>query len=173
MKARTALLAAFVAILGLTTAAFSVASLFDPFGHGVPLETRTKFSKQGFTLRQDFKVGKYCNYDVDLRLVHGTRTRQELQSLLVGNAELPLTLNVDIYRYTGENAERVAQLSNAPRMTGWGAEVTILRSGSLRLDKGRYRVEASTTGEAPQLEGVEADFVMQMRPKTNCPKKDS
>jgi len=48
---------------------------------------------------------------------------------------------------------------------------TIFLIGNLRLDEGRYRVELASTGSAPQFDGVDVQFAVQIPPKTRCPKK--
>jgi hypothetical protein len=105
-------LAAFAAL----AAPPSMAGLFGSFMHtDAPVNARVRMG--ALELRQDFRIAKYCNYDFDLRLIHTQGRMGELDAILPNN-RLPLSVTVDIYRITGEHADRVAHLSEKPRLTG-------------------------------------------------------
>lgn len=82
-----------------------------------------------------------------------------------------LAATVDVYQAQDDRTARVTQLSGMPKLSGHAPTMTILRVAKVKLDKGDYRIEVSSTGDAPQLAGIEADLVMQMTPKTTCAKK--
>jgi hypothetical protein len=87
------------------------------------------------------------------------------------NESLPVNVTVDVYLVNEQRTDRVARLSGMPKLSGHAPSMTILTLGYVKLDEGDYRVEVSSTGDAPQLAGIEADFVMQMPPKATCPSK--
>lgn len=170
-KKWTVILFGFVALAGLTVAAVSASGLLDMFtSDPPPVHTRVRMDSSGFKLSQDFRVTKYCSYDVELRLIHTQRRMGELDGLLT-NRSLPITVTMDVYRLNGQRTERVAQLSGMPKLYAHAPTHTAVTLGYVRLDKGHYRAEVSSAGEAPQLAGMEADFVMQRHPKTTCPTK--
>jgi hypothetical protein len=170
-RKRRVLLFGFVATTSLAAAGDSVAGLLDLFTNSQPpVKAHVRMGTRGIAFRHDFHITKYCVYDFELRLNHRYGRMGEFDSLLQ-NDTLPIAMTVDVYRYDGESAARVARLGETPRLSGRGVTMTILKFGSAKLDEGRYRAEVSSEGEAPQLEGIEADFVAQIRPKTSCPKK--
>jgi hypothetical protein len=169
----SAILVGLVALAALGAAAASWAGLLDYlFPHDPPVQVRVRMDSSGFKLRQDFHIRKYCSYDVDLRLIHIQNRMQEFDALLT-NKSLPINLTVDVYRVTDQRTDRVAQLSGLPKLTGHAPNTTILTMGYVRLDEGDYRAEVSSTADAPQLAGIEADFVMQIHPKTTCAARSS
>lgn len=174
MNARkwSAILASVVAIVALTAVAASRAGVVDLFTHNPPVQVRVRMDSSGFELRQNFRVTKYCSYDVDLRLIHIQNRMGEFDALLT-NESLPITVTVDVYRSNGQRIDRVAQVSGRPKLRGHAPSTTILNIGYVKLDEGHYRAEVSSTGDAPRLAGIEADFVVQMRPKTSCAPKGS
>jgi hypothetical protein len=173
MNARkwTAILAGLMAVAGLAATAAPSAGLLDYLlPHDPPVQVRVRMDSSGFALRQGFRIRKYCGYDVDLRLIHVHNRMHELDALLT-NETLPINVTVDVYQAQDERTARVAQLSGMPTLGGHAPTMTILSVGKVKLDKGDYRIEVSSTGDVPQLAGIEADFVMQMTPKTTCAKK--
>lgn len=173
MNARkwSAILAGLGAVVALAAVAASSAGLLDyVLPYDPPVQVRVRMDASGFQLRQDFDIRKYCSYDVDLRLIHIQNRMHEFDALLT-NDKLPVEVTVDVHRVNKQRFEPVAQLRGMPKLDGHAPSMTILNIGHVKLDEGDYRVEVSSTGAAPQLAGIEADFVMQPRPKTTCARK--
>lgn len=173
MNARkwTAVLAGLAAVAGFAATAASSMGLLDYLlPRDPPVQVRVRMDSSGFALRRDFRIRKYCGYDVDLRLIHVHNRMREFDALLT-NESLPINVTVDVYRVQDARTDRVAQLSGVPELGGHAPTMTILRVGRVKLDEGDYQVDVSSTGDMPQLAGIEADFVMQMTPKATCEKK--
>lgn len=161
----------FVALAAVAAAALSASGLLDMFTHEpAPVHARVRMDASGFNLSQDFRIRKYCSYDFELRLIHTQRRMGELDRLIT-NRSLPITVTVDVYRLNGSGTERVAQLSGMPKLYAHAPDHTAVLLGFVTLDKGHYRAEISSAGDAPQLAGIEADVVVQRRPKATCAPK--
>jgi hypothetical protein len=170
MNARkwSAILAGLVALVALAAVAAYSAGLLDyVLPHDPPVQVRVRIDASGFQLRQEFHVRKYCSYDVDLRLIHTQNRMHEFDALLTDDS-LPVEVTVDVHRVNKQRFEPVAQLRGMPKISGHAPGMTILHIGHVKVDKGDYRMQVSSTGAAPQLAGIGADFVMQRRPKTTC-----
>jgi hypothetical protein len=174
MNARkwSAILSGLVVIAALAATATSAAGLLDLFTHKPPVQVRVRLDSLGLKFHQDFRITKYCGYDFDLRLIHTHNRMGEFDAVLV-NESLPISVTVDVYRLNGQRTDRVAHLNGMPQRTGSAPSMTVLEIGNVKLDEGHYRAELSSTGEASPLAGIEADFVVQIPPKTTCPTKGS
>jgi hypothetical protein len=166
-RKRNILLVSFVAIAAIAAAATSMAGLLDLFTTNQPVRERVRMTSSGIELRHDFRVTEECSYEFNLWLLHKQNKMGELDAVLV-NYSLPISVTTNVYRLHGERADPVAQLSGAPRRHGKSPGMTNLLIGRVRLDEGHYRVELSSEGEAPQLEGIDMELVVQPRPKTSC-----
>jgi hypothetical protein len=168
---RRTLLQCLVIQLSLTASEVSSAGLLSVvFGKAPALEKTVRIGPRGARLRDEFRVRKYCSYQIDVRLVHREARLGEFDAL-IENDELPITVIVEMYRQESDHVERLARLEGRPRLFGRGKDLTLFNVEEVRLEKGRYRVEFSTVGEPGKLEGLDLQFVVQTRPKSVCPAK--
>jgi hypothetical protein len=158
-------------ILALAASAASHAGIWDLFaGPNVPLQRRLAFGAPGLQVQEDFRVNKYCGYEIELRLVHKEGRMGEFDSQLPGRL-FPITVIVDVFRYDNDRPARIGHFEARPERSGRGMDLTTFELGHIDLDKGRYRVELRSVDEAPAFKGVSFDFVIQQPPKVSCAKK--
>src|SRR5262245_42868926 len=153
------------ALATLLASEVAIAGFLDLFFGGPVLEQRARIGPEGLALRADFRVGKQCSYQFEVRLLHKHGQMHELDKALGGNV-FPVPVNVRVTR-AGDDAAEVARFESAPTLSGHAQTMTIFNAGHESLDKGRYRVEVKSES-VPQLTDIDVDFVVQIRPKTSC-----
>lgn len=155
------------ALASLLASEVAMAGILDLlFGGGPLLEQRTRIGPEGLALRGDFRVGKACSYQFEVRLLHQHGQMHELDQALGGGSVFPVPVDVRVTR-TGDDPAEVARFAGPPTLSGQAQTMTIFNAGHASLGKGRYHVEVKS-GAVPQLAGVDVDFVVQIRPKTSC-----
>jgi hypothetical protein len=145
----------------------ALAGLSYFFGGEKPLLTqRTRAAPDGIALDANFRVGKKCGYEFELRLLHQHGRMGELDPL-IGGKEFPVPVTLRVTRVGSEKPGDVLQRQGAPHLSGHAPDMTTFEVARASLGRGRYRVELDSAA-VPKLANVDIDFVVHRIPKASC-----
>jgi hypothetical protein len=136
------------------------------FGKDPPLVQRLRMGPEGLALRESFEIKEKCGYEFSLRFLHPQEKFGELDAVFPGKT-FPVPVMLSVFRESGD-AAAVLKQERAPTVNGRGKVGTTFTLARVSLDEGRYRVELRAAA-VPQLENVDAEFLVHLRPKTSCP----
>lgn len=142
-------------------------------GISPPLVEKFDSSHQGVALDIEFTVKKKCAYTFNIDFLHRDKQWNELKDLLRGGEAkkgIILPVHLTIEKPDSKEGEyvfdEVVETCGATAHSSSSTERTV---GHSNLDPGKYRAILKMSQYTPELSGIETNFVIRVRPKTNCP----
>lgn len=157
-------------VICIKPATASSSGLFG--GISPPLVEQFDPSRQGVVLDIEFKVKNRCAYQFDIDFIHKNKQWNELKNLLRGGKSkkgisIPVHLTIDKQgSKEGKNVfDETVETSGASSHSSSTTNRTI---GHTALEPGNYHAILKVISNTPELKGIDANFVIRVRPKTNC-----
>lgn len=141
-----------------------------------PLKKKINVYEKGIAVDDHFRVKTYCSYDFVLRLHHKNKIWNEYADILTGgkdNNGVPIQVNLLVSKILKDSELIIFSDKVFTRTSGWGLEITSRFITAMVLDEGKYRVTLEMLQDTPALNGVQTDFLIGVRPKSSCAKRDS
>lgn len=142
------------------------------WGISPPLVEQFDPSRQGVVLDVEFKVKNRCAYQFDINFIHNNKQWNELAEV-IGRGKVKKGTILPVHLTIMKNNLQVKEPAFDELVDTYGSSAhssssTVRTIGHATLTTGTYRAILEMLQDTPVFTGINANFVVEVRPKTNC-----